>query len=172
MSTLPDAIRQLDRPNGKVYAHYFANALLLSLTSCGIALPFLLLGMLPVIIRLRTMRYRIDDDGVGLSFGWLNRHESHITYDKIQDIHVNRGWLERMFGLGTVQIQTASGSSTAEVALVGLTEFDAVRDFLYSRMRGGEQPTPQPEGDDVLVLLRGIRDEVTALGKRLEAQGG
>jgi hypothetical protein len=44
--------------------------------------------------------------------------------------------VERWLGLGKLLVQTASGSSSAEMTLEGLKEFEAVRDFLYSKMRG------------------------------------
>jgi len=39
-------------------------------------------------------------------------------------------------GLADVQIQTASGSAGAEMTLEGLLETEAIRDYLYTRMRG------------------------------------
>jgi putative membrane protein len=53
--------------------------------------------------------------------------------------------VERWFGLSKVLVQTASGNAAAELTLEGLREFEAVRDFLYSKMRGvKEQPSTPP----------------------------
>lgn len=92
--------------------------------------------LVPLYFRYHTMRYKFDPEGVSVSWGFLFRHETNLTYARIQDIHLSRGLLERWFGLGTVEIQTAAGSTTAEISIVGVREFDAIRDFLYSRMRG------------------------------------
>ena len=62
------------------------------------------------------------------------------------------------------------------MAIVGLPEYELVRDFLYSRMRGarfgheGEvRPAASDAGaeDDALALLTEIRDEVRALREQL-----
>lgn len=171
---MSNLVQRIDRPDPKQLKLYFLTALAGSVGSLGFGLPFILLGMIPLVIKYKTMRYRIDDEGVGVQWGWLFRSESYLTYEKIQDIHLNRGFFERWLGLGRVSIQTASGSSGAEVALIGLTEFDAVRDYLYSRMRTGAAPARLGEesiedGADAIALLTSIRDEVTALATRLDA---
>ena len=35
-----------------------------------------------------------------------------------------------------LQVQTASGSTGPEIVIEGFKEFEAIRDFLYTRMRG------------------------------------
>ena len=78
-------------------------------------------------------------------------------------------------GLGTIHVQTASGSSSSEMAIVGLTEYENLRDFLYSRMRGarfgddddGAEADIEPD-DEVLALLTEIRDEIRALRDQRE----
>lgn len=166
---IPDVVRDLERPHPRLMTLYLLSALLASLATCGLALPVALIGLIPLWIRYHTLRYRFDAEGVGVSWGYFFRHESHITYDKIQDIHVNRGLLERWLGLGTVDVQTAAGSAGAEISLVGLTDYDPVRDYLYARMRGaddGEEasaPEPGAAHEDALTLLREIRDQVVRL---------
>ena len=68
---------------------------------------------------------------------------------------------------------------------MGLIEFEQVRDFLYSKMRGarfgeteptGDGPRQAPGGpasaaDEAVELLTDIRDEIRALGKRLKGAG-
>jgi len=172
---VPDHILAIDRPDPKVLRLYLANTVLLSLSSCGIAFPFLLIAVAPVFIRYRTMRYRIDADGIGLSWGWINRQESHITFDKIQDIHLHRGFLERWLGLGTVRIQTASGNMAAEITLFGLTQYEEIRDYLYDRMRIKDEPPTAAAspaiaggGEEIISVLQELRDEV----RRLRAEVG
>jgi putative membrane protein len=102
----------------------------------------------------------------------LWRRETYLTYARIQDIHVSRDIFERWLWLGAVQIQTASGSSSAEEAIVGEREFNEIRNILYARMRGhklkfrGESP-PSTSIDE---MLTGIRDELRIIRERLEAK--
>ena len=179
-----EEIKRIDRPDPKQLTLYWVNCGLGALFTMGFAIPVILIGMIPLYIRYYTMRYRFDETGIGVSYGYFFRHESYLTYDKIQDIHLNRGFIERWLGLGTVEVQTAAGSAGAEVAFIGLTKFDEVRDFLYSRMRSGKgikgsksekkvsEKLIQPESEgETLELLRSIRDEVTALKTAVLAQG-
>lgn len=167
-------VRGLARPHPSLMWIYALRALL-----TGPLLPLLL----PVLyFRYHTLRYAFDDEGVSVSHGILFHHESVLSYRKIQDIHVKRGLIERWFGVATVEIQTASGSATAEVQLEGLEDHEAVRDFLYRRMRGLEEaatpaaaaeaaPSGGEGGDgeaEVVELLRGIKDELDLARRALE----
>ena len=138
-------------------------------------------AIIPCLFKYMTLKYRFDNEGVLTSWGLLWKAETYLTYARVQDIHLSRGLLERWFGLATIQIQTAAGSANAEMSLVGIDQFDAVRDFLYSKMRGarfGERdksaaPAPSPAavaGDDAAVLLAEIRDELRAVRAKLEAR--
>jgi putative membrane protein len=77
-----------------------------------------------------------------------------------------------------VLVQTASGSASAEMTIEGLKEFEAVRDFLYGRMRGVKQMSPAASAmsaaatagadaelavtlREIAVELRGIRAALT-----------
>lgn len=127
-----------------------------------------------------TLRYRFDDDGVSMSWGILFRREINLTYRRIQDIHVTRNIIQRWMGLATVAIQTASGSATPEMQIVGIVEYEALRDFLYTKMRGakGIDEAPARTGsaaapdDEALALLRRIAADLAALRERLPPREG
>jgi putative membrane protein len=107
-----------------------------------------------------------------MRWGVLFRREIHLTYDRVQDIHLVSNVVERWLGLGRVKIQTASGSAKAEMTIEGLEEFELVRDFLYSRMRGLHRPTvTATTGDDgeVAAALRQAAAELRALRQLLAA---
>ena len=121
--------------------------------------------------------------------GILFRREVNLTYARIQDIHLRSNFIQRWLGLANVQIQTASGSAGAELVIEGFKEFEAIRDFLYTRMRGYQaQPhstvaartsnTPGAtnavpltnENPEVLSLLLSIRDELRRTREALESR--
>ena len=137
-------------------------------------------------IRYRTLRYRFDDEGVWRRQGLLWRREVNVSYRRIQDIHLTNGIIQRWLGLATVSIQTAAGSATPQVTIDGVLEAEALRDYLYTKMRGvrdaiqgaestthgQERTAPNVEGgDETLALLGDIRDSLRRLEERLGGAG-
>jgi putative membrane protein len=166
--------RLLTRPAPILLWYYVIIALL---TTVGF------FGVMPVLFfRYHTLRFKFDDDGISLAWGILFRREIQLTYRRIQDIHVTRNILQRWMGLANVSIQTASGSAGAEMTIEGVLQADALRDFLYKRMRGArgdedhranvpEDAIAAPD-DEALVLLRQIRDDIRALGSARNHETG
>ena len=152
------------RPDPALLRYYVIVA---ALTLAGF--PFVIL---PLFFKYKTLKYRFDDKGVSMSWGILFHREVYLTYRRIQDIHVTRNLIHRSLGLAAVAVQTASGSSGAEMTLEGIRNPEALRDFLYAQMRGardeggdaspGAPPTEAP-ADEALHLLRGIRDDLRQL---------
>jgi membrane protein YdbS with pleckstrin-like domain len=160
----PD-IFALKEPDPALWTLYLIRALL---TGPGliILLPYLY-------FRYHTLRYTFDEEGIHMRVGILFRREVNLTYARIQDIHLRSGLLQRWLGLADIQIQTASGSADAELVVEGFKEFEAIRDFLYTRMRGYHAPSPaaasppslsdNPPRDpnaELVSLLLTIRDEL------------
>lgn len=121
-------ILAIERPHRDLFTYYWVSLLIFP--------PLLPILILPVWFRYHTMRYKFTDEGISMSWGLLFRRQIIVNYARIQDIHLRSNIVERWFGLARVLVQTASGNSGAELTLEGLKEFEAVRDFLYARMRG------------------------------------
>ncbi|HRF00280.1 MAG TPA: PH domain-containing protein [Pirellulaceae bacterium] len=142
---------------------------------------YLLLGLisgmipaLPLLTKFLTLQYRFDDSGISMKWGLIFRNEIHLTYRRIQDIHLTRNLLQRWFGLATVSLQTASGSSAPEMKIEGILQADELRDFLYSRMRGAKSPAAEGATDangaavdqaEVTTMLRDIRDALQRIAR-------
>jgi hypothetical protein len=75
-------------------------------------------------------------------------------------------------GLARIEIQTASGSSNSEMTLEGLEDAEAMRDFLYSRMRGTHQASIIPAEDSLPGLLREIAVELREIRLQVERSRG
>lgn len=180
-----DRILALQRPDEKLMVLY-------ALTAClaTIAAPIVII---PLYFKYHTLRYKLDREGVSASWGILFRREVHLTYKRIQDIHLKRNFVERWLGIATIQVQTASGSSSSELSFEGIRDYEALREFLYRRMRGheivhsGAASTPGATAGsaasgasatapgvaadaDVVVLLRSIQSEIEATRRALEAR--
>lgn len=168
------AIRSITRPHPNLLTLYFLQALITLL-----GFPFV---FLPLFFRYHTLRYRFDDEGISAAWGILFKREIHLTYRRIQDIHVSRNLIERWLGIGKVEIQTASGSASAELTIEGMEHYAAVRDFLYGKMRGtgggsragapaAAETAPLGDEAEVVALLRSIKDDVEGVRRALESRG-
>lgn len=51
--------------------------------------------------------------------GWIFRHTITVPFSRIQHVEIKEGALERLFGLGTVQVFTAGGSGS-DLGIPGL----------------------------------------------------
>lgn len=127
-SALEARIFALERPDSRLMTYYVIQSF-----AAG---PFFFFPLLFYSFRYRTLRYRFDREGVSMRWGVLFRREINLTYARIQDIHLSSNIVERWLGLAKIEIQTASGSAKAEMTVEGIPEFEELRDFLYSRMRG------------------------------------
>ena len=155
-------IHEIRRPDDSLWTLYLIYACLST-----VFLPFVIL---PLYFKYKTLRYRFDEEGVAVSYGLIWRQETYLTYARIQDIHVTRNIFERWLGLGTVEVQTASGKASATESIVGVREFNEIRNFLYAHMRGHRR-LPNAGADDSApldVVLVGIRDELRAVRTMLE----
>lgn len=165
----------LRRPHQNLLVYYFLHSLLL-----GPLFPIL---FVPRLFKYRSLCYHLDGAGLAAEWGILFRHEISLSYSRIQDIHLASNLLERWLGLARIQIQTASGTSGAEMTLEGLTDFEAVRDWIYSRTRGARQrpaplpplpalpevgPTGPPEAEPVVAALREATAELRRVRELLE----
>ena len=166
-----DPILAISRPHADLMKYYLIAAFVIP--------PLFPILMTIGAIRYRTMRYKFTGERISMSWGLLFRKEIIIQYSRIQDIHLRSNLVERWLGLSKVLVQTASGSSSAEMTLEGIKEFEAVRDFLYHRMRGVKDIDPPVQGTsgggdtlaspelaatlrEIAAELRGLRSDMAA----------
>ncbi|MEO8367639.1 MAG: PH domain-containing protein [Candidatus Solibacter sp.] len=160
-SPIPAHIAALDRPVDALMKWYVCKAAITT-----VAFP---VTMLVLYFRYHTMRYKFDGEGIRMSWGILFRHEIMLNYSRIQDIHLHSNFVERWLGLARIEIQTAAGSSSAEMTLEGLADAEGMRDFLYSRMRGARyahHPANPPDGsamDPLVGVLTEVASELRAI---------
>lgn len=162
---------KVERPDQSLLTYYVLSSFVLG--------PFFFFMLIPRAIRFRTLQYVFDEHGVTARWGFLFRREVHVGYNRIQDIHLSSGVLERWLELARIQVQTASGSSEAELTLEGFKDFEDVRDLLYAKMREahgddtGRSRTPAaPPSDPALATALGeAAAELRRIREILE-QGG
>jgi membrane protein YdbS with pleckstrin-like domain len=105
------------------------------------ALVVNLLWLLPSLFLIypyyRSLVYEIHEDEVIMHAGVVTRSVTHVPLRMITNLKVHRGPFDRLFGLGTIDIQTAGtieGNNVAE-SLVGLCNFREVYDHMSAALR-------------------------------------
>ena len=145
---------------------------------------WLIPALIIVPIYLRSIEYSvITEEGTTASEifvkkGIINITRKHVPFRTITNISSRSGPFDRLFGIGTIEIETAgySGSTTsAEEKLEGITFYEELRDFILRELRKfkgsyvtgteivrpEEDPVPRIDDsleDEILLVLREIRD--------------
>ena len=173
-------ILAIERPDKSLWVYY--------LLRCLVIPPLFPIVVVPSWFRYHTMRYQFTQEGLSMRWGILFRREIILSYARIQDIHLRSNIVERWLGLARILVQTASGSAAAEMTIEGIKDYQEVRDFLYSRMRGVKEPArTHPAGSgamhavpgageamsgaELAAVLREVRDEIRLLRETLQRQG-
>ena len=125
--------------------------------------------------------------------GLINVTQKHVPFRTITNISSRAGPVDRLFGIGTVEIQTAGGSvgaggqMTPEEKLEGITFFGEVRDFILQELRKfrdpyvvgtevvhpREDPVPRMSDsldDEMLITLREIRGVLERIDRKLDKE--
>jgi membrane protein YdbS with pleckstrin-like domain len=99
----------------------------------------------------KSLEYTLDEDAVRGKLGVFWRRHVTVPYRKITNVDVTQGPVQRQFNIGTIHLQTAGAGgqqgSRAELMLVGVTDYNSLRDALLNRIKGligTEQATPVP----------------------------
>ncbi|MFH1085850.1 MAG: PH domain-containing protein [Chloroflexota bacterium] len=135
---------------------------------------WVVVGLALVPLYYRSISYHLDEDAVLVRKGIITKTEQMVPYRTITNIEMKRGIFDRWLGLGTIAIHTAgySQQTTAEAKLVGLTDYQRVREELVAalrRYRGAAEPgigvgAPAAAApDEPAQLLRQLLDEVRAM---------
>ncbi|MQY08192.1 hypothetical protein ACRB68_62980 [Actinomadura sp. RB68] len=88
------------------------------------------IGLLPVLVgaagvlmsavapvwRYRVHRWEVSADVVYTRTGWFSREWLLVPVGRIQTVDTKQGWLERLLGLATIRVNTASHAGSSEVA--------------------------------------------------------
>lgn len=145
---------------------------------------WLIPALIIVPIYLRSIEYSvITEEGATASEifvkkGIINITRKHVPFRTITNISSRSGPFDRLFGIGTIEIETAgySGTTTsAEEKLEGITFYEELRDFILRELRKfkgsyvtgtevvhpEEDPVPRIDDsleDEILLVLREIRD--------------
>lgn len=152
-----------------------AVALIVQLGGAGLALALVLLGIEAFTIGFALVTTRVDfelrhylvgDRSLRVAQGAWKREEVTLSYANVQNLEVNQGPLERVFGFKSLTISTAGADTTPGqehshlVTLVGLEQADEVRELILGMLKQhrdsglGEASHPAPGSEAALPLAR------------------
>ncbi len=147
-----------------------------------------LIWLIPVLIyipfQFRVIEYSVKAETgetmpeIYVKRGVVTITRKHVPFRTITNISSKAGPFDRLFGIGSVHIETAGYSGNKqqgpEVKLDGIVFYEEVRDFILNELRKFkspyvigtevvhpiEEPLPRIEGldDEILMTLREIRD--------------
>jgi membrane protein YdbS with pleckstrin-like domain len=107
------------------------------ITCLSLNLAWLGLTIYLIYQHFRSLFYEIHDDEVIMHAGVITRSVTHVPFQMITNLKVRRSPLDRLFKLGTIDIQTAGKGEHHGVteSLVGLRNFKDVYDHVTASMR-------------------------------------
>lgn len=137
----------------------------------GVTAILYLLSLLIAIAYYPTLEYLVDIDEVIVRAGVITKSVKHVPYRTVTNLKVRRDPLDRLLGIGSLQIQTAgmSGQSGVEESLSGLREVDRVYEEVAQTLRrfrqamdgtaaGALEPAGADDGtSELLAEVRRIR---------------
>jgi uncharacterized protein len=94
--------------------------------------------------RWERWRWRLTPLALELSYGVVVRTHESVPYFRVQQIDVTQGPLDRLLGLATLQVTTASASGSASLPGVPAAQAPQVRAELLAR---ASEAVAQHEGD-------------------------
>lgn len=74
------------------------------------------LSIVAAFIRAKVQYIDIDDEGVTMHAGLFNKKTTYVPYERVTNVQIHRNFIERIFMLGTLQIDTA-GTHQVEIIM-------------------------------------------------------
>lgn len=112
-------------PSGLYYIMYWIFGILLIFPL--VTIPFSIIMILYAVLDQRTKVFTLTTRKVMMQSGIISRKTSEVGMRDIRSINMSQGILERLCGLGTVQIGSA-GTGGIEVEFMGIKDPAKVRD--------------------------------------------
>lgn len=99
-----------------------------------------ILYILGMSLYVKSMLFIVHGHEIVVRKGLINKSEKHVPYRTVTNINMKTGPFDRLFGIGTIEIQTAGGGGysideTAEEKLEGIKVYREVRDYILTQLR-------------------------------------
>lgn len=118
---------------------YFSHwALLDNLLVFSIIVLIMIALMVIAFAYTKTMEFQIFSNEVVVKKGVINRTEKHVPYRTVTNISTRFGFYDKIFGIGTVEIETAGKAgrqSGPEEKIEGISNFVDIRNTVLEELR-------------------------------------
>lgn len=161
---------------------------LIGLVPIGILLAVILaFGFVVIRLDYELRTYLITDRSLRVREGAFLVRELTLSYVNVQNVTLEQGPLERLFGISNVVVETAGGGGAAaqlqqdastghRAVLRGLTDAEAVRDLIRARLMAVHKTAGLGDADEAhhhesaldAAALAEVRDAARALADALE----
>lgn len=99
--------------------------------------------------RYRRWRWQLTDLALELRYGILVRRHEAVPYFRIQQIDITQGPVDRLVGLATLEVTTASASGSAALPGIAADDAPGVRQELLARAAAALEDHPDEARDAV-----------------------
>lgn len=86
---------------------------------CGAVLLFVITWIIHVVLRQKHYGYSIREKDIVFKKGYFLRRTTIVPFNRVQHLSVNRSFLDKIFGIATLNIYTAGGTGS-DVKVPGL----------------------------------------------------
>jgi uncharacterized membrane protein YdbT with pleckstrin-like domain len=87
------------------------------------------------LLLLNTFQYQLLEEGIYYKGGLFISKEKSVKYSKITDVTISQDIIEKIFGIKTLMIQTASvGNIRPEIVFYGLIDADTPKNLILKKM--------------------------------------
>lgn len=117
----------------------------------------------------RRHTYQLMDDEVVERRGVFQRRERILHLDRLQQVEVDQGLLDRLVGTAVVRLETASESGASELELRVVSEAEASRLRRALSVRAGPVGSTRPAGEELVHVPLGQVALAAVTGPRLLA---
>ncbi|HTK58076.1 MAG TPA: PH domain-containing protein [Sphingomicrobium sp.] len=106
----------------------------------------ILLSLGRLVLRWLKLEYRVGSDEIRIDSGFLHRTSRAIPFDRVTDVDLEQGPLQRLLGLAKVKLETgaSAGSKEEEGVLhtISLARAEALREHIRARKGLASAPVP------------------------------
>jgi uncharacterized membrane protein YdbT with pleckstrin-like domain len=105
---------------------------------CLLLIPVFGIGLLILLwwhLQNKSSKLTVQDNDILYETGLLSKERSEVNISGVRTIKVKQSFLNRIFGVGTVEIYTAGDAP--EIVAHGLPDPNKIRELIKARQNGG-----------------------------------